>query len=384
MWLLALVIVCLSFLLVARRTDPIYRYTAGLALLGHFFVALVVLPRVPYSWDIAKFHDSALAILGGQVLAYGTTVSSFAAFQSLVYSLAGPDLFALSIINGFLAVLLPLPLRDVMQRLYPKLRTTHLPTILVLFFPLPFVLLTVPMRDALTVLIFATILSLVVRAIDDTTIWPATVSAPLCGMLYLLRPELSLILLVGSGTAIFIFVVNRLVKRHISVSEIFISTTPFAILGFLFFTNRFPLRVLNNKVTYRASGSAVYLDSFQYESWIDVVISAPARAIYFQFAPFPLHVEQLFHLLALLLLPVLIVLTLASIVSIYDCETDRTVLVFLGVVYVAGVVGYGLIDSNFGTTVRHRIPFVLLLVVFASPVLNHWWLRLSRTYNIPN
>jgi hypothetical protein len=271
-----------------------------------------------------------------------------------------------------------------MQRLYPELRTTRLPTVLILFLPLPFVMLTVPMRDALTVLVFVTILSLVVQAVDGTTIWPATISTPLWGILYLLRQELALVILVGVGAAIFIFVVDRLAKRPVSAAEVLISTTPIAFLGFLFFANWFPLRALNEKVTYRASGSAVYLDSFQYESWIDVIISAPTRAIYFQFAPFPLHVEQLFHLFALLLLPVLIILALASIFSIYDCKTDRTILVFLGVVYIAGIVGYGLVDSNFGTTVRHRIPFVMLLVVFASPVLNHWWLRLSRTYNISN
>lgn len=383
MWLLALVIVTLAFLLAARRMARPYRYGAALALLGHVFVAVALLPRVPYNWDISKFHASALTILGGGLPEYATTVTSFATFQSLVYTLTTPDPIALSIVNGFMAVLLPFPLQDLLQRLYPGLRETHVPTLVVLFLPLPFVMLTIPMRDSLTVLVFATLLALLVRSFDESRARPGIIAMPLWGLLYLLRPELSMIVLVGIGASASIFVLDRILNRTVSLTGIVVSIAPFGLLGFALFASLFPIRRLNTKVTYRAQGGAVYLDSFEYASWFDVLLSAPGRAIYFQFAPFPLHVEQVFHLFAVFSLPLLIVFTLAAIASIYDCETDRTILVLLGVVYLAGVVGYGLIDSNFGTTARHRIPFVLLLIVFAAPALDDWWLRLRRAYNIP-
>lgn len=384
MWPLAIVLVVLLFFIVSRWMDTPYRYAAGLALIGHLVVAVVVLPRVPYGWDIAKFHKSAVLILGGQIPDYSTTVTSFATFQSLIYTLSGPDPLALSIVNGLIAVLIPFPLRYLMTQLYPELRTKHIPTFLVLFLPLPFIMLTVPMRDSLTVLLFATVAALFVRTTVQRSLWPAIVGIPLCGMLYLFRAELALIIVTAGGAAVFIFCIDSLIKRTLSLPQFLVSTAPFAILGFFLFTTRFPLQKLNAKVTYRSKGGAVYLDSFQYDSWLDVILSAPVRAIYFQFAPFPLHVEQIFHLLALFSLPVLIVLSLCAIFSIYECETNQIVLVFLVGLYFAGVVGYGLIDSNFGTTARHRVPFVLLLVVFASPVLDRWWLKLRRAYDISN
>lgn len=384
MWPLAILLVALLFVLATRWMDRVYRYAASLAIAGHLFVATILIPNVPYDWDIAKFHRSALIVLHGGVPPYASTVTSFGTFQALVYTLTGSDPLSLAVSNGLLAVLIPFPLRALMRDLYPDLETTHVPTLLVLFLPLPFVMLTVPMRDCLTILVFCMILALFVRSIVAHTLWPATVAIPLWGMLYLLRPELALVVVVGSGAAVFVFGIDAVTVEPISLQRIVVSTTPFGLLGFSLFSSRFPLDRLNAKVTYRASGGAAYLPSFHYSSMLDALIAAPARALYFQFAPFPLHVEQIFHLLAVFTLPLLIVLALATIFSVIECSTDRIVLVFLAVVYGAGILGYGLIDSNFGTTARHRIPFVFLLIVFASPVLDRWWLELRRAYDVPD
>ncbi|MCU4926472.1 hypothetical protein OB905_10830 [Halobacteria archaeon AArc-dxtr1] len=73
---------------------------------------------------------------------------------------------------------------------------------------------------------------------------------------------------------------------------------------------------------------------------------------------------------------------LAFVSSLSACETDEVALVTLLVVYLAGITGYGLINSNFGTNVRHRIPFVLLLLVFAAPVLQRWELVVRQRLGV--
>lgn len=376
MVLLALGVVTLLFLLVARRLDPGYRRAAAVAFVGHVAVAIVVIPRVPYSWDIAKFHEAALVVLAGGAPEYKHTVASFAAFQSVVYLLSDRAPVSLSLVNGLLAVLLPIPLRYLMTRLYPTLRTTRLAVLAILFLPLPFFILTVPMRDALSVLAFATVLSLSVATVTERSLWPAVAGLPLWGLLSLLRAELALVVVVGAGATAAVWAVDAMTERPLPLSSLLVVTAPVGLLGVGLFAERFPLARLNFVVSARAQGSAAYLESFRYHSWADVVLSAPVRGIYFQFAPFPLHVRQPFHLLGALSLPILVVLAVAGAVSLSEFEADRIVMVFLVTTYLGGVLGYGLIDSNFGTTVRHRVPFVLLLVVFASPVLGHWWSRL--------
>jgi len=379
MWPLSIVFTLLLFAFLSRWTDRRYRYAAGIALVGHILVAVVIVPRVPYTWDIAKFHEAAVLILAGQEPLYGHTVSSFAAFQSLVYAVYGSTPLSLSLVNSLLAVLIPIPLSRLTEALYPDSKTTHVAMVTALFLPLPFFILTVPMRDALSTLAFISMLALFVETVVTESLLPTTVAVPLWGMLYLLRPELALVLVVGASAAEAVYSIDAVSRTPTSLPSLVAVMTPVGVLGFLFFANRFPLAKLNGKLAIRAQGSAAYLESFEYQSWVDVIVAAPVRAIYFQFAPFPLHVEQVFHLAAALSLPVLLLLAIGSVFSLRECHTDRVVGVFLVTVYVAGIVGYGLIDSNFGTTIRHRIPFVFLLVVFASPALNRWWLRLQGT-----
>jgi hypothetical protein len=119
-------------------------------------------------------------------------------------------------------------------------------------------------------------------------------------------------------------------------------------------------------------GGGAYLEGFTYETWVDIVLAAPARALYFQYAPFPLHVTSAFDFVTVLMLPVLVVFTVGAYRSARECERDIAVLILLLATYVLGVVGYGLIDSNFGTTVRHRIPFTFILCILAAPTLERW------------
>jgi hypothetical protein len=120
----------------------------------------------------------------------------------------------------------------------------------------------------------------------------------------------------------------------------------------------------------------------QYTSWFDFLLALPARGIYFQFAPFPLHVESLFHLLAFTATPITIILFISAARSLYECEYDETIAILLVVVYFAGIAGYGAINSNFGTNVRHRIPFEFVLIILAAPVVHRWELLVRERFGI--
>lgn len=125
----------------------------------------------------------------------------------------------------------------------------------------------------------------------------------------------------------------------------------------------------------------------QYQNIYDFILAVPVRAVYFQFAPFPLHATSIFDFLAVAILPGLIFVAVAAYRSLLVVQSEISILTLLLTVYVAGIVGYGLIDSNFGTTVRHRIPLTFLLLIFASPVLQKHeqslrrWLRKRTRQN---
>jgi hypothetical protein len=72
------------------------------------------------------------------------------------------------------------------------------------------------------------------------------------------------------------------------------------------------------------------------------------------------------------MLPLLVVVAVAAYRSGLHVPTNDIILVGLFTIYAIGILGYGVVDSNFGTTARHRIPFTFLLCVFAAPFFARW------------
>lgn len=368
----ATAVVLAVFLATARWVGNRWYTGAGTAaLLGHVSFGALVLPRLPYTWDIGRFHYRAVLLLNSELPPTNPTINSFAGVQAVLYSVFGADPTVVAVFNGLCAVLVALPAADLARRLYPNLSTTRGLAALILFLPLPFVFLTLPMRDTLGVLVFFSLLAAVARAYDGET-WPPVLGVPLWGALSLLRPELGVILLIGGVAGALVRAIDTIVERPVTLrSLVAFVALPGAIL-LPFVAPRIPVAPFAERLQRRSVGGATYLDGFTYETGLDVILAAPARALYFQYAPFPLHVTSLFDVVTVLLLPLLVALTVAAYRSARECERDLAVLVLLLTTYVLGIVGYGLVDANFGTTARHRIPFTFLLCILAAPTLECW------------
>lgn len=376
-----------AFLLLLLATqyygNQTYRIAAIIAFVCHVFVSLVVIPRVPYGWDIGQFHQTAVEIASGTFTGGSSTVSSFGALQGLVYTVFTAQPGTLGVFNGLFAVLVYIPVADLATRLYPTRNKRLIGLMLIILFaPLQFLFLSVPMRDSLTVLVFFTLLAIGTRAIQSKRSLIGFIAIPLWGMLFQLRPEFGLITLLGFVAALLVRTLQTMTVE-VSLASLTAVLGIVGALGFGAFAELlYSFQSVNAELAGRSHGGAVYLDGMQYTSWFDFLLAAPARAIYFQFAPFPLHVESVFHLLGFSMTPFLIILFVAAIRSLSRCETDHTVVIVLGIVYLAGIVGYGTINSNFGTNVRHRIVFDFLLVIFALPVIQRWELLLREWLGI--
>jgi len=374
MALLAAVVAFLLLLLVTRYYNPPwYRTAAVVAFFGHMFVSFIIIPRLPYQWDIREFHRTATAIASGTFTSGSETVSAFGGFQGLTYTVFTPQPETVAAFNGLFAVFLFIPISYLARQLYPSRTEPHLGLILiVLFAPLHFLFLSIPMRDSLTILIFFSLLGIGIAVLKSRSLETVLIALPLWGMLYLLRPELALVYVLGLLASVTVKVVHVATGGR-SLRSMTLILGSVGIVGFgLFAEVLYSFERMNAQLTGRARGGAIYLDGMKYHSWFDFLLAAPARGLYFQFAPFPLHVESLFHFLGFIVSLAVVVLFVAAVRSLYECTPDETVAIFLVVVYIAGIIGYGTINSNFGTNVRHRIIFDFLLVIFATPVVQRW------------
>lgn len=352
--------------------NPFYRRVAPVAFLIHLSLGLFVVPTLPYVWDVGYFHATAVDLLEGADPDASDKVVAFATFQAFLYLVFEPSVSVLAVFNALFAVLIPIPACYVANRLYPATTSTDGVTLLILFLPLPAFFTSIPMRDAFVLLVAFVSLALLLKGILDRSITSVTLAVPLLGLLYLVRVELALLFVLGTIAGSGTMVVHESTDRDISTTAVVGLAFPVSVLGTVLFSRYFPLEVVNTQREIRMSGRAVYLEGFTYESWIDVVLSAPAMSIYFQFAPFPLHVESLFHLAAAAYTSVVIVLVVSAGRSLRRGDPAYPVAAMLLVVYLAGVAGYGLVNSNFGTTARHRVFFDVLLVVLAAPVVERW------------
>ena len=361
----------IAFLYIAHLVkDDLYLKLGIVALLGHVIIAVGVVPNIPYTWDFGQFDRAAQAVATGN-LPDGSTVASFAAVQGLVYAIFGHDQTNIAIVSGLIAVFLPLPIRYLARNLYHNISSDGI-TAIVLFLPIPFLMLSLPMRDSVSVFLFFSLLALTVRSISDREPLVGLLMIPVWGMLYLVRPELALVSLLAILAATTVAVV-QIVNIDLSLRSIVGVLVPIGAIGFgLFAELLYSFERVNAELSYRAAGGAVYLEGMQYSSWFDFLLAAPARAIYFQFTPFPLHVESVFHALTFSGTLIAIVLFISAIRSLYHRDYETTTAVLLVVVYLAGVTGYGAINSNFGTGVRHRVVFDFILVIAAAPVISRW------------
>jgi len=377
--LLAILAVGVAFALLSRPYPAVYRYAGGVALAGHVLFSVVVLPALPYEWDIALFHANALRVVAGGPTDPFSAVDAFATVQALAYVLFEPDTTVLSVLNGLFAVLTPLPAAALARRLYPDTGETNGLVLALLFFPLPFLFASLPMRDALSTLLATVLLALVARALDERDYWAGVTAVPLWAAVFLLREELALLAVIAAVAGGSAIVAVRFTSGEAGLRALVPAAVPSGVVGLALFAAVLPVDALNRRLQYRATGGAAYLEGMTYDSWLDVLLAAPIRAIYFQFAPFPLHVGSAFDALAIASLPALVVVAVAAVGSLREAETRDAVAVALGTFYLAGVVGYGLVDANFGTTVRHRGIFVFILCVFAAPALERWYGSLTRS-----
>lgn len=379
------VLVALSLLLLVTKWygDQIYTLAALPAYFGHLFVSLVVLPRLPYTWDIGQFHSVATALVSGKLASASSTVTSYGTFQGFLYVFFPAQPETVAVFNGLFAVLVYIPIVYLYRSLYPWMKHHNYGVmVLILYLPLPFLFTSLPMRDALSVFSFFSLLAIGLYALQEQNTIVGLTTVPLWAIIYLFRPELGLITLLGFGAAASVNVIRSL-EWDLSVPSLAVVFGGLGAVGFgLFAELLYSFERVNAQLAYRAKGGAVYLDGMQYSSWFDFLLAAPGRALYFLFTPFPLHVESVFHLLAFTAIPLAIVLFISAVRSLYKCEFDETVAVLFVTIFLAGIAGYGAINSNFGTGVRHRIVFDFLLIIIAAPVILRWQLRVGEWFGI--
>jgi hypothetical protein len=103
-----------------------------------------------------------------------------------------------------------------------------------------------------------------------------------------------------------------------------------------------------------------------------MIIYLPIRSLYFLFAPFIWDISSnifiIFAFLESTMLIGIILYTLRNFV-ISDKIYNKRILLLL-IFLAIGVLGYAVVTANFGTAIRHKMTFMILIFILISPYFN--------------
>ena len=125
---------------------------------------------------------------------------------------------------------------------------------------------------------------------------------------------------------------------------------------------------IQNRTDVATRGTASWPDWTTINSPKEIFYKGPIRSIYLVFSPFPWDVSEIRHIIGMLdglLYMYLSFLILCNLKVIFNDPVLRIfLLLFLAYIFVFGI-GVG----NFGTGIRHRSKFVIIMILLAGPYL---------------
>tara|TARA_Y100000768_G_C23588052_1_gene500268 strand:- start:126 stop:590 length:465 start_codon:yes stop_codon:yes gene_type:complete len=131
------------------------------------------------------------------------------------------------------------------------------------------------------------------------------------------------------------------------------------------------------QMSYRAQGGAAYLENLEYNSFFDIIKYAPLKFFYFVYGPFIWNASSVFTLFTALenltvwILSIIFLLNIKNI-KCFDNRYSKNFFIFLFLFTFLSLAANSLIDSNYGTAIRHKMIYmpIFYTLVFSLLSLN--------------
>lgn len=113
----------------------------------------------------------------------------------------------------------------------------------------------------------------------------------------------------------------------------------------------------------RAHGDAAYLVGLHYNTWLDIMLYAPIKVIYFLYSPLPWQIRGVTELLVGGSAILLLIATMGVRRGIGILQDKPYYMGLLLSYLLTGVITYSIIEMNYGAAVRRRIQFIPILLL---------------------
>jgi 4-amino-4-deoxy-L-arabinose transferase-like glycosyltransferase len=383
-----LVIAFSTYFLVARKDRP--RLLGSILLSGFLLRVLVAVVDhfwkvFPYTWD--DFYTTGMQIksnlLDGYPLFNGIAesihVKSYALVNTAMVVLFGDYEILVRILNCFFGTLVAERVYRISKELDDREQAAIIAAALAAFFPSFILFSALNMRDALIFFLSVDMLWRAMLILERRKRLNYFIVLLEIVVLYTLR--IQNVLLYAAIFMTFLLLCYYLKSRRRLANAVLLIVLV-GISFLLFARGGFALKILEYttaELQFRATGGSAYLTEVTYTSWLDVMRWVPVRFLYFTFGPFPWEVRNAFMLLGFLESVVILFLAGLFLFSMRRRmnapKANQTLLLIAFAV--VGLAANSIIDSNYGTAIRHKMNYIFVLFVFAAQYLERLRIRLA-------
>jgi len=377
---LAVSLFILVIVLIYYKNNPTFTYTIIAALILRVLLLIIneYIPFLPLQPDALHYSAQAMKIVENRTynlplfydIPYSMSVKSYSFFLSLFYSFFGKMPFFASIVNVILGILSSLLIYKIAKLVFNNEKIAFNSMLVSLFLPSIIAFTSYVLRDTLVMLLTLNmiwfILLFLYKGHSITHGLLALVFFVLVGILRIQNFYLYTVFFI-LFTFILVFSSRSKLLLKFTVSFLLVCILFFLILRYnnaIMTIITYPMRAK----ALRAQGGSAYLVGMQYHSLIDFLIYLPIRFIYFSFGPFLWNAGGGFQLLTALegiIVFIAFILTVQYIIKrkpLRMASPESFLLIFCFV----GIAANAIVDSNFGTAVRHRMMYIIFFFMFAA------------------
>lgn len=343
----------------------------GVRLLTVFVMS--ILGFLPYLYD-GNWERAAAQLLpdwraGHFHFDTGTEIGYYSKLTTVVYFFIGQNPIFMQLINVFFGTLTVHYIFLIGQYLF-NAKVGYFSALLMAFWPTHIFFTSMQMKEALAGFFLVAICYYFIKWIQNFELKYLFITVIFFIFNILMRPQNAVLLLIIMFPFVFYSLwvnSNKNLKILLSLISFFLM---FVVIGFLSVTGYltyFNLDYIASEMNYRTDGGAAYLEWMAYNNFLEIIVYAPLRLFYFLYTPFPWQIGDLPQLFAFIESSVLLFISIYIFLNIKKITWNKALLFFVCFCLI-GLTANSIIDSNVGTSMRHKLQYVYLFTILFSAI----------------
>lgn len=350
----------------------------GLSLRVCALIAIGIFGVLPYTFD----HN--WDVIAGSLINDWRTGDFYTDFQSsdnvryytllttLVYFFLGHNPFFMILLNVIFGTLSILYVYKLSNELIKSKKIATVSALFIAIWPTHIMFSAMNMRDSLAIFLLILFIYYLVKWFRNFKPSTSLAVLVLYVLNFLIRSQNAILIMVAVAPFVVYFILKRTNPKLVPLAFMAFVGIFGVVIALVYSQGYFrylSLDYISTQMEYRTDGGTGYLEWVDYSNWLDIILYAPLKLVYFLFSPFPWEVSNIDQLLVSIEGMVLLFMAFFILVyrkKIYYKIDNKFIFVTFVAFCLIGLTANGIIDSNSGTAMRHKLQYIYMFFILFS------------------